>query len=262
VFCCLALTTLSFSHFVLFCSLEIYHSLGIYHITVTAIIYITLHHIIYIISHYIILHYFAPYHITLYHIISYHIHNTISHCTITGGENVAYLLGPGSHTCRLVDGVEGPGVALLPLGGRVRSISTTVSGLHGTHGVHCVPGCHHSAVQCSATQSIFILSYPILSYPTQFCITLSHVTLPTQPTPLLSAIGIDTDISIDIDITILFPTIPISICNVTYSPLDTICRTYSQGLVWDLSEHSLEMGGLVSSSNRIKVEKCNDGIPV
>jgi Thiamin pyrophosphokinase, vitamin B1 binding domain len=31
--------------------------------------------------------------------------------------------------------------------------------------------------------------------------------------------------------------------------------------VWDLTEHSLEMGGLVSSSNRIKVEN-DEIIPV
>jgi hypothetical protein len=31
--------------------------------------------------------------------------------------------------------------------------------------------------------------------------------------------------------------------------------------VWDLTEHSLEMGGLVSSSNRIKVEN-DERIPV
>ena len=43
-----------------------------------------------------------------------------------GGENVAYLLCPGQHECRLVQGVEGPGVSLLPLGGKVSNISTTV----------------------------------------------------------------------------------------------------------------------------------------
>lgn len=43
-----------------------------------------------------------------------------------GGENVAYLLCAGQHECRLVQGVEGPGVSLLPLGGMVANISTTV----------------------------------------------------------------------------------------------------------------------------------------
>jgi hypothetical protein len=58
---------------------------------------------------------------------------------------VAYLLGPGSHICRLVNGVEGPGVALLPLGGKVRNISTTVSGVQGAcgrHGIHCIHSIH------------------------------------------------------------------------------------------------------------------------
>ena len=44
-----------------------------------------------------------------------------------GGENVAYLLCAGQHECRLVPGVEGPGVSLLPLGGKVANISTTVN---------------------------------------------------------------------------------------------------------------------------------------
>ena len=43
-----------------------------------------------------------------------------------GGENVAYLLGPGNHEITPINGVEGPGVSLLPIGGRVRSISSTV----------------------------------------------------------------------------------------------------------------------------------------
>jgi hypothetical protein len=49
------------------------------------------------------------------------------HVLRIGGENVAYLLIAGQHECRLVQGVEGPGVSLLPLGGKVTNISTTVN---------------------------------------------------------------------------------------------------------------------------------------
>ena len=44
-----------------------------------------------------------------------------------GGENVAYLLTPGKHRIRLVKGMEGPGVSLLPLWGKVRDISSQVT---------------------------------------------------------------------------------------------------------------------------------------
>ena len=43
-----------------------------------------------------------------------------------GGENVAFLLGTGNHEITPNKGVEGPGVSLLPIGCRVRNISSEV----------------------------------------------------------------------------------------------------------------------------------------
>ena len=39
---------------------------------------------------------------------------------------MAFLLGPGSHEITPIAGVEGPGVSLLPMGGRVRDVVTEV----------------------------------------------------------------------------------------------------------------------------------------
>ena len=46
---------------------------------------------------------------------------------LIGGENVAFLLDPGSHEINPIKEIEGPGVSLLPIGREVKNITSQVS---------------------------------------------------------------------------------------------------------------------------------------
>jgi thiamine pyrophosphokinase len=51
--------------------------------------------------------------------------SSVDRMVLVGGENVAILLSPGTHSIIPVKSVEGPTCGLLPLGGKVHSITTS-----------------------------------------------------------------------------------------------------------------------------------------